>query len=195
MTHRILSEHPRIVEIAEEMATVEAARAKFLARRKEEQADYQARREQWQIERLSALDVGDPVPDPPSPPDSKTDEARYYVEKLAGLRQDRRDAYASISSEIEAAASDRETELLDRARALIDQLAEIADECSELLDAVRQVSTAEAVADGIAPESRRRLRHSLSVADLVRTVTAGERPLDPIERKTARLAGPRPGEP
>ena len=195
MTHRILTEHPKVREVKEGMKETEAAQAKFLARRKQEQADYETAREEWRIARERALIVGDPVPDPPTPPESATDEARFYMGRLADGRQRRRDVHAEIAPEIEASASEREADLLERARPLIDQLAEVAAEVTDLLDVVRQVSTAEAVADGITPETRRRFRHTVSVSDLVAIVSAGGRPLDPVsERKVARLAGPRPGE-
>ena len=195
MTHSILSEHPRTVEIEDELKETEAAQARFLARRKEEQVDYETRREEWRVDREHALIAGDPVPDPPTPPESAADEARFYMERLAEGRQRRRDVHAEIAPEIEASASVREADLLDQARPLIDQLAGIAVEVTDLLDVVRQVATAEAVADGITPESRRKFRHVVTAADLVAIVSTGGSPLDPTnERKVARLAGPRAGE-
>jgi hypothetical protein len=198
--HEILTRHPAYLAHEEKVSKLDEAEAVWRERTRAARVDYEARLSEYRSRKAEALLAGDPPPPEPAPPPGGQDEARLFLDKRQALRDERRDVLADIAPEVEGAAHRRWREIADEAGPHVDALEKLAAEAGELVSTVRMTLLPAERRGGVPPPHGRadRMRHSLSVGDLVEVITSDGSPFDPVTPLGPRMiaasfeAPPRP---
>jgi hypothetical protein len=200
--HEILSRHPSFLAFEEKVGKLDEAEAAWRERTSAARADYKAQVADYRREKQAALLSGSEPPVEPEPLPDNSDEARLFLDQRSALRARRRDLLADLAPEVEDAAHRRWREIADEARPHVDALEKLADESRELVATVRMtlVPAERRDADAVPPGHGRgdRMRHSVSVGDLVDIIANDGSPFDPVAPPGPRMiaatfeAPPRP---